>query len=508
MSSVVPGQTNPTHQVISISLSIHTVDSTSAPDDCNLVMQLTLADLHELLGGKLRLGAMPPCDGDTTLVGPVVVDSREVESDEVFWGLIGSRFNGAHFAEEAFVRGAAGIVVSGRRVEPWAGRWTLEVEDAQKSMWELAAWNRGRCTAPIVAVAGSVGKTTTRRMIDTVLGYRLSGPASPKNCNNHVGVPLGLLGLEKWHQYGIAELAASRPGEIARLARLVRPQIGVITNVGPAAPASFGSPDAMAKAYGELLAELTPGSTAILNADDSSLRRMAARWAGRTVWVGRGADCDLTAVDVASANGHLRFRVDRQTFDIPVWGRHHVTAALAAIAVGRSFGLDMQEIATALAGYRPMPMRCELTNIAGARIIDDSYGSNPTSMRAALELLREIDAPGRRIVVSGDYSDLGATAGIWHQRLGEDVVNHCGADLLIACGRSSAVVAAAAVAAGMCAGRALACRRWDEALEQLKQVVRPGDVVLVKGARSMGMERIVEGIKSRPAGAMPLRIAA
>ena len=471
-------------------------------------MQLTLADLHELLGGKLRLGAMPPCDGDTTLVGPIVVDSREVESDEVFWGLVGSRFNGAHFAEEAFVRGAAGVVVSGRRVEPWAGRWALEVEDAQKSMWELAAWSRGQFKAPLVAVTGSVGKTSTRRMIDTVLGYRLSGPQRPKHCNNHVGVPLGLLGLEKWHQYGLVELSATRPGEIARVARLARPQIGVITNIGLASPAGFSSSEAVAHAHAELLAELPQGGTAILNADDPLLRRAGVRWAGRTIWIGRGADCDLTAVEVVSADGHLCFRVDDQPFDIPVWGRHHVTAALAAIAVGRTFGLDLREIATALAGFRSMPRRCELTGAAGVRIIDDSCNSSPASMRAALELLREVDTPGRRIVVSGDYSDLGDAACLWHQRLGQDVVNLCGADRLIACGRNSATVTAAAIAAGMRADRTSSCRRWDEALEQLNAVVRPGDVVLIKGARAMGMERIVEAFKSRPPAAMPLRIAA
>lgn len=471
-------------------------------------MQLTLADLHELLGGKLRLGAMPPCDGDTTLVGPVVVDSREVETDEVFWGLIGTRFNGAHFAEEAFVRGAAGVVVSGRRVEPWAGRWALEVEDAQKSMWELAAWNRNRCTAPIVAVAGSAGKTTARQMIDTVLGYRLGGARAAKNYNNHVSVPLSLLGLEKWHQYGVVELSATRAGEITRLARLARPQIGVITNIGSACPAGFATSDALNNAYAELLSELPRGGTAILNADDPSLRRMGARWAGRIIWVGRGADCDLTAVDVVSTDGHLRFRVEDQAFDVPVWGRHHVASALAAIAVGRLYGLDLREMATALAGYRPLAKRCEVQSIAGATVINDSYNSDPTSMRAALELLREIEAPGRRIVVSGDYSDLGDAAGFWHQRLGQDIVHQCGADLLIACGRNSATVASAATESGMTADRAFACRRWDEALEQLTKIMRPGDAVLVKGARSMGLERIVESLKSRPPAAMPLRIAA
>ncbi|HEX3998007.1 MAG TPA: UDP-N-acetylmuramoyl-tripeptide--D-alanyl-D-alanine ligase [Pirellulales bacterium] len=476
------------------------------------VMQLTLADLHELLGGKLRLGAMPPRDGETTLVGPVVVDSREVESDEVFWGLVGSRFNGAHFAEEAFVRGAAGVVVSGRRVEPWAGRWALEVDDSQKSMWELAAWNRSRCSAPVVAIAGSVGKSTTRRMIDTVLGYRLCGAAIPKKCNNQIDVPLSLLALEQWHQYGLVELSANRPGEIARLARLARPQFGVITNVHLAYPAGFTSADSVARSHAELLSELPQGTTAILNADEPALRRVASRWAGRIVWIGRGAECDISAVDVISTDGRLRFRVEHQAFDIPVWGRHHVTSALAAIAVGRSFGLDLREIATALTTFRSLPMRCEMTGAAGVQIINDAYDSNPTSMRAALELLREIDTSGRRILVSGDYSSLAFdspdAAALWHQRLGADVVDRCGADQLIACGRQAERVATAAIAAGMPADRAVPFARWEETLEHLSGVVRAGDVVLVKGGRSMGMERIVESLKSRLASKIPLRIAA
>lgn len=475
-------------------------------------MQLTLADLHELLGGKLRLGAMPPCDGEATLVGPMVVDSRTVEPDEVFWGLVGSRFNGAHFAEEAFVRGASGVVVSGRRVEPWAGRWTLEVEDSRKSMLQLAAWNRSQCAAPIVAVGGNVGKTTARQMIDTVLASRLNGPPTPRNCNDQTAVALSLVGLEKWHQYGVVELAATRPGEVTRLARLARPQIGVVTNIDGACPSGFESHDAFAQAQAELLAELPHGGTAILNADDPSLRRLAARWAGRIIWVGRGADCDLSAVDVSSGEGHLRFSVEKQAFDIPVWGRHHLTSVLAAIAVGRTFGLDLEEIAAALANFCPSPMRCEVSEVAGVRYINDAIDSNPSSMRAALELLGEIETAGRRILICGEFSDFGGNsveaARRQHAKFGKDLVNVCGADVVIACGQHASTVVRAAMNAGMPAERAMACSRWEEAFEQAGEVVRPGDVVLVKGARSMGMERVVEAMKSRSIAALPLRAAA
>src|SRR6266566_8589249 len=192
-------------------------------------MHITLGELHELLGGTLRFGAMPPCAGDATVLGPIATDSRTIAADEVFWGLAGPLFDGAHFAEEAFLREASGAVTSGRSVEPWDGRWSLEVGDSLESLWQLAAWSRRQFAAPLVAVTGSVGKTTTRRMIDAVLSSRLSGTTSPKNYNNHIGVPLSLLRLERWHQYAVVELGATASGEIGRLAQLGEPRIGVIT---------------------------------------------------------------------------------------------------------------------------------------------------------------------------------------------------------------------------------------------------------------------------------------
>jgi UDP-N-acetylmuramoyl-tripeptide--D-alanyl-D-alanine ligase len=464
-------------------------------------MQLTVGELHEMLGGTLRFGDMPPCDGDSALVGRVATDSRAIEPDEVFWGIVGPRFDGSKFAEEAFVRGASGAVVSGRRVEPWAGRWSLEVTDSFAALWQLAAWSRRQFAAPLVAVTGSVGKTTTRRMIDCVLGSRLAGTTSPKNFNNHVGVPLSLLQLERWHQYAAVELAATAPGEIRQLAQLATPHIGVITRIGEAHLGTFGSRDAIAAAKAELLAELPADGCAVLNGDDPLLRRAAQSCRARVIWFGRGADVDWQAEQVQSGGGRLRFRVADQAYEVPVWGRHHLTAALAAIAVGRLFDFDAEEIAAALAGFETVPMRCEVSRSDGTMIVNDSYNSSPTAMRAALELMREIDSPGRRIVVAGDMGDLGEAAPAWHRQLGEEVVNVCGADLLIACGQHAGETATAAAAAGMPRNRAIACRDWEQALPVLAEAIESGDVVLVKGARVLGMERLVESLKTRQTAA-------
>jgi UDP-N-acetylmuramoyl-tripeptide--D-alanyl-D-alanine ligase len=464
-------------------------------------MHITIGELHDLLGGKLRYGAMPPCAGDATVVGHISTDSRTIAPDEVFWGLAGPRFDGAHFAEEAFLRGASGVVIAGRRVEPWAGRWSLGVDDSLESLWRLAAWNRDKLSAPLVAVTGSVGKTTTRRMIDAVLGSRLSGTTSPKNYNNHIGVPLSLLQLERWHRYAVVELGATGRGEIRRLAQLAKPQIGVITQIADAHLACFGSHEAIAAAKGELLAELSNDGSAVLNGDDPALRRMAENCRARIVWFGRGADLDLQAQQIESRNGRMRFRADGQRYELAVWGRHYLTSALAAIAVGRMFDFDAKEIAAALAGFTGVPMRCEVSRAAGATIVNDCYNSSPTAMRAALDLLREIDAPGRRIVVAGDMADLGSAALQWHRRLGDEVVSRCGADLLIACGEHAKQTAMAAASAGMPNENTKACRNWQEALPMLLDEMQGGDVVLVKGARAMGMERLVESIRSHDAKA-------
>ena len=292
-------------------------------------------------------------------------------------------------------------------------------------------------------------------------------------------------------------MAATAAGEIRRLARLAKPQIGVITRIADAHWGGFGSREAIALAKTELLDELPEDGFAVLNGDDPALRRLAARSRARVVWIGRGADVDWQAVQVESRNGRLRFRVAEQAYDVPVWGRHHLTAALAAIAVGRLFDFDPEEIAAVLADYSGVPMRCEVIEAAGATIVNDCYNSSPTAMRAALELVREIDAPGQRIVVAGDMGDLGATAPAWHRRLGEEVVNLCGADLLIACGEHAQDMATAAAAAGMPRNQAIVCRHWEQALPVLAEAMHSGDVVLVKGARTMGMERLVESLRTR-----------
>jgi UDP-N-acetylmuramoyl-tripeptide--D-alanyl-D-alanine ligase len=253
----------------------------------------------------------------------------------------------------------------------------------------------------------------------------------------------------------------------------------------------------VAEAKAELLAALPADGHAVL-ADDPWLRHVASPFRLAVTWVGRGRDSDLKATDVRSSRGTLRFRLGRVGFTLRVWGRHHLNSALLAVAVGQHMGLDLETIAHALRRFVPPPMRCEVTHSDGVTIINDAYNASPTAMRAALELLGGFSATARKIFICGDMAELGRESVILHHRLGDQAVTLGHADVLIACGQFAPHVIAGARAAGMSSRHARARPTPEQIAPALRDIIRPGNVVLVKGSRAMRMERVVQAIRGEP----------
>jgi len=464
-----------------------------------MTIQPTVGQLTSVLDGRLLTGpagSARAIDVRATELGPVVSDSRAIEAGQVFWALRGPRHEGSDFAADAFQRGAVGVVAS-RPVEVPPGRWALVVDNTMAALRCWAEQCRAEFNGVVIGVTGSVGKTTTRQMIHAILGSRWRGSASPRNFNNHIGVPLSMSNIRSDHAYSVLELGASHPGEIARLSELCQPKIGVITQVGDAHLGEFGSRRTIAQSKAELLAALPEDGHAILG-DDAWLRQVVHRPAASVSWVGEAEHCDLTATAVQAHGGQLSFEIDGRHFSVPVWGRHHLRSALAAIGVGRLLGFSLEEMAGVLKDFRPVSMRCEVREIRGATVINDAYNANPTAMRAALELLRDMETTGRRVVVLGDMGELGDEAARLHWELGKQVVAIGQADLLITCGEFARHVVAGARAAGLPQARAIPCDKLEHTLPHLGQAILPGDAVLVKGSRMMGMERLVAAMEQYP----------
>ena len=456
--------------------------------------QPNLHQLHTTLGGFLRRANDQETPAQQQPLGRVVTDSREVQPGDVFWALPGTQHNGAEFAEDAFARGASGVVTQQSVSAPPWGCWTLQVDNSLTALWQWAAWVRQQFRGTLIAVTGSVGKTTTRQMIYAALSQTLRGSASPKNYNNQVGVPLSLLQLEPDHDFAVIELGASALGEIAALARLVAPQIGVLTSIGQAHLPGFGSQQAIASAKAELLDQLPADGLAVMNGDDLWLHRVADRSAAPVMWVGRRSDCSLTADRVRCQDGWLSCTVAAEEYRVPVWGRHYLTSVLCAIAVARSLGVSPAHIAAGLSQFHSPPMRCQVEWRHDVAWIYDAYNSSPSAARVALELLRDFNHEGRKIVALGNMCELGDSTAEFHRTLGEQVATLCGADRLVACGSQAEQIAQAAYQAGMPVEHIAVCSEVSDMIAVLDHWLLPGDAVLLKGSRAMQLERVFDTV--------------
>jgi UDP-N-acetylmuramoyl-tripeptide--D-alanyl-D-alanine ligase len=453
---------------------------------------LTLAEIVTAAGASVS-AAVDSSAG----VLRIATDSRSIRRGELFWALTGDRFDGHEFVADALAAGAVAAVVS-REVA--GGGPLVRVRDTRRALGDLAAWYRQDSPAQVIGITGSVGKTSTREAVYAVLRQRSSGIRSRQNFNNEIGVPLTLLELEPEHEFAVIEMGASGPGEIARLAQISQPELGVLTAIGPAHLEGFGSLEGVAAGKAELVRALGRDGTAVLNADDALVQAIGERADCRVVWFGTGAtrrSLDVQGHDIDLLGERVAFRVDGgPRVELRAAGRHQVLAALAAVAVARQRGMHEEQIREGLAQYRPPPMRCEVEHWAGVTVINDTYNASPQSMSAALDLLGGWRTPGRRVLVCGDMKELGPTAPDHHRQLGQEIARRRSIDRCIAVGPLSEQLVSAARIDGMAGDAVMHCESADQAVELLGRTLRAGDVVLLKASRAMHLERAIQGLRT------------
>jgi UDP-N-acetylmuramoyl-tripeptide--D-alanyl-D-alanine ligase len=437
----------------------------------------------------------------------VGVDTRTFPAGALFVAIKGERFDGHDFLPVAAKAGAAAALVAEPRVASLGAAPVplLAVPDTVKALGGLARFHRLRFELPVVAVTGSNGKTTTREMIAAILARRGRTLKNDGNYNNEIGVPLTLFGLDAGHAAAVVEMGMNHPGEIAWLADVARPQVGVVTNAGAAHLEGLGSVDGVADAKAELYEGLPADGVCVANADDPRMLKRA-RASGRRVLtfaVGRQRRGDVAVLEILAHDAAgLRFLlgVGNRELEVtlPLVGAHNAANAAAAAAAAVALGCSDKEIVAGLREVRPVGRRLRVERLAsGLQLVDDCYNANPLSMGAALRTLSDLAAAAggaRAVAVLGDMLELGAHEGDAHRALGEEAAR-AGLGLLAAFGPRSRALAEAAAAAGMPADRIFHTEEVDALVGWARERLRPEDVLLVKASRGMKLERLVEALR-------------
>jgi UDP-N-acetylmuramoyl-tripeptide--D-alanyl-D-alanine ligase len=425
-------------------------------------------------------------------------DSRKIGEGELFFALRGDAFDGHEFLAQAFAKGARCAVVDRRGLGRIPGGQPLfVVEDTTKALGALGRIHRRKFAIPVIAVAGSNGKTTTKEMMSRVLGTTYEVLCTEGNLNNHIGVPQTLFRLTPKHDIAVVEIGTNHFGELEYLCGILEPTHGIITNIGREHMEFFKTLQGVAKGEGELFAALRSGGFGYVNADDRYVLRQAKKLKKKFSYGVSKKDVDVhgtflrvnargCAEFTVRAKGHKAFPVR-----LAVPGRHAMMNALAASAVGISHGVAPAKIQRALKGFRAVNKRMELLSVAGVRILNDTYNANPDSVLSALETLRSVQARGKKYVVLGDMLELGPGSPKEHKRIGK-IIGASGFDELLTFGPMAANITQGA---GKMAKRHFADKK--ALAEYLAGKISAGDVVLVKGSRGMKMEQVVVALQEK-----------
>jgi UDP-N-acetylmuramoyl-tripeptide--D-alanyl-D-alanine ligase len=424
-----------------------------------------------------------------------VIDSREVREGDLFVGLPGERHDGGEFAAEALRRGAWGLLVSTQRGRELATQrqtgakkapgWLLGTAEPLASLQSLARAWRERLGARVLGITGSTGKTSVKDVARALLPARLQ--ASPENFNTEIGLPLAVLGAEEGTEVLVLEMAMRGPGQIAELCAIAAPDVAVITNVGPVHVELLGSIEAIVAAKAEIIDGLRPGGTAVVPAEPGPLEPYLER-APKLIRFGPGGDVEAVEVmaEAGETDALVRTPAGEHPFKLPFVEAYNLDNALAAIAAGVALGFDLAAMADRAPGIVFSRLRGELVELPeNAILVNDCYNANPISMRAALDHLATLEASGRRLAVLGEMRELGPNAAAYHREIG-DYARRAGVELIIGVGElADAYAPDERVPDAHAAADALAA------------ALGPGDAVLVKGSRAVGLERVAEKLTGR-----------
>lgn len=435
--------------------------------------------------------------GKEELINGVSTDSRSITPNSLFLALQGESLNGHDYISQAITGGASALVVQ-EEISPPQEVSVIKVPDTLIALGDIARFHRRRFCLPVVAVTGSNGKTTTKELLSAVLSQRYRIVKTKFNYNNEIGLPLTLLEINESTEVVIVEMGMRGKGQIAYLAGIAYPTVGVITNVGVTHLELLGSKEAIAEAKGELIAALPVDGKAILNGDDPLVRPMHSLFSGASYFYGLCAQgLDLKAVEIYSSKTAQEIRVEgrwgRFCFSLPLPGEHNVENALGALTVGLALGIPATELTEAFTTLPEIGKRLQIIETGKVTIIDDTYNASPPSVKAALNVLMNLTTAKRRIAVFGDMLELGKISKEAHQEIGVALGDY-GCCALFALGPESKETVSMAKTKGV---RARHYQEKTDLLRDLLAYISTGDAILVKGSRGMKMEEIVSGIMKR-----------
>jgi len=448
--------------------------------------RLTFKQLADMTGGEVVQGG----DIETS---SVVIDSREVKPDSVFFAIKGDRLDGHQFVLQS-LQTARGAVVSQLDPNIPKDKGIVRVKDTTIALQQLARSIRDRYSFKLIGITGSAGKTTTKEMIATLVGTERRTFKSWGNFNNLIGCPLCVDNTPDDAQVVVSEMGMNHKGEIAQMAGWTRPDVGVYTNIGPVHIEFFGTVEKIAEAKRELLENVKKDGFIVINADNEHVMRISKEFAGKKVSYGVDHDADYRATSIRERGllgTHFTLQAEggKREFDLVLPGRHNLENLLAAIATARTLGISWDGVGRGIGEVKPAYHRGVVVPFRGATIYDDTYNSNPYALGRALELMAQADVQGRRIAVIGDMLELGEKELDFHRDSGRNIPRSV--DVVIGVGKRSNALLEGARSAGF---KEDAMHHFDDAESAgkfLLDFVRPGDLVLVKASRGIGLDKIV-----------------